>query len=86
MFYSFPALDSVRPIFRAFQRPTRILLKQQRRPEGRRIEDGLKVYTRWSGGDLRTARLGPIDMEELAARHVHPLIGMRAEEVALGLE
>jgi len=36
--------------------------------------------------ELRATLLGPVDVEELAARFVGPLVGVRTEEVALTLE
>src|SRR5262249_4912373 len=42
--------------------------------------------TRRSDGQLRAFRVRPVHVEELPARRVHPLVGMRAEVVALCLE
>src|SRR6185369_16917437 len=39
-----------------------------------------------SDGLLRALRIWPVQMEELPARRVHALVGMRAEVIALGLE
>src|SRR5690242_1710042 len=39
-----------------------------------------------SGVLLRALRIGPVDVEELAARLVDSLIGVRSEEVALRLD
>ncbi len=41
---------------------------------------------RLGDGQLRAIGLRPIEMEELAARRIDPLIGMRAEIIALGLQ
>ena len=70
----------------SIRRGTSLATEGQRSIARRRGQGGTATTRQRSDGPLRALRVWPVQVEELAARRVDALVGVRAEVIALGLE